>query len=59
MSTRTIWTRGLTPNELNRFIRVDGIQGVLKSVEHFDRGSVLTMLVEVDMPHDAEVIVHE
>ena len=59
MSTRTIWTRGLTPNDYNKPIAVDGIQGTLKAVEHFDRGSVLTMLVEVDVPHDALVTIHE
>lgn len=56
---RKVWARGLTPNEVGRFIETDGIRGVLRSVEHFDRGTVLSVQVEVDMPHDVEVVIHE
>lgn len=59
MHKRIIWTRGLTKNDYNKPISVDGLQGILRGVEHFDRGSVLTMQVEVDMPHDAEVTLYE
>lgn len=59
MHKRVIWTRGLTPNDIGKRISVDGLQGVLRGVEHFDRGSVLIMQMEIDMPHDAEVTLQE
>lgn len=59
MSERRIWARGLTPNENNRRVTVDGKDVILRSAEHYTERTVLTVLVAIEVPHDAEVIVHE
>ncbi|UXO93854.1 hypothetical protein Pan2_35 [Pseudanabaena phage Pan2] len=66
MSTRTIWVRGLTPNEKGRLIELDKDADVqvsdtylLKSVEHYDGRTVLSVVVTLEVPHDALVTIHE
>lgn len=66
MSTRTIWARGLTPNERGRFIWLTSNEDVqvsdtylLKSVEHYDGRTVLSVVVTFEVPHDALVTIHE
>lgn len=58
-STRVIWARGLTRNEIGRRVTIDGYDVLLKGVEHFDGRTVLTYTTTVEVMHDAEVIVHE
>lgn len=57
---RTIWARGLTPNDHNKLIVLsDGTTGLLRSVEHLDGTSILHMVVAVDVQRDAEVVVYD
>lgn len=58
MKQRTIWTRGLTPRDRGKSVEFKGeneLHGILHSVEHYGNGSVVTMLVSVDIPHNVEV----
>lgn len=66
MSTRTVWVRGLTPNEKGRLIELDKDADVqvsdtylLKSAEHYDGRTVLSVVVTLEVPHDALVTIHE
>jgi hypothetical protein len=40
-------------------ITVDGHRYFLRSAEHYDGRTVLTVVATVELQHDAEVIVHE
>lgn len=65
MSTRTIWSRGLTPNENGKAITIKGpilwpsATVFLRNAEHYDGRTVLTVVTTIELEHDAEVIVHE
>jgi hypothetical protein len=59
MHDRRIWARGLTKNEVGKPITVDGHRYFLRSAEHYDGRTVLTVVATVELQHDAEVIVHE
>lgn len=66
MSTKTIWARGLTPNEKGRLIELADDADVqvsdtylLKSVEHYDGRTVLSVVVTFEVPHDTLVTIHE
>ncbi len=57
---RTIWARGITPNEIGKLVVLsDGTAGFLRSVEHLDGTSILHMVVAVDVQRDAEVVVYD
>lgn len=66
MHKRTIYARGLTPNEKGRLIELADDSSVqvsdtylLKSVEHYDGRTVLSVVVTFEVPHDALVTIHE
>lgn len=66
MSARTVWARGLTPNEKGRLIELADDSDVqiadtylLKSVEHYDGRTVLNLVVTMELQHDALVTIHE
>lgn len=66
MHTRTIYARGLTPNEKGRLIELADDSDVqiadtylLKSVEHYDGRTVLNVVVTMELHHDALVTIHE
>lgn len=66
MSTRTLWARGLTPNEKGRLIELAEDSDVtiadtylLKSVEHYDGRTVVSVVVTMELQHDALVTIHE
>lgn len=66
MATRSIWARGLTGNEKGRLIELADDSDVtvadtylLKSVEHYDGRTVLSVVVTMELQHDALVTIHE
>jgi hypothetical protein len=59
MHNRRIWARGLTANESGKAITVDGQRHFLRNAEHYDGRTMLTVVTTIELPHDAEVTVHE
>ena len=56
---RTVWARGLTPNEHGKAISIKGHRYFLRNAEHYDGRTVLTVVTTFELEHDAEVIVHD
>lgn len=55
MSARNIWVRGLHVGDNGKRIVVDGQNYLLRAHQHFDKRTVLTVVTEVELPHDTEI----
>ncbi len=64
MHDRTVWARGLTATNAGTRISTSAQvvvpnDMILRSVEHFNGRTVMTVLATVEIEHDAEVTLHE
>lgn len=59
MSERSVWVRGLIPNDRGKVIEFDGKKVLLRGFEHGAESTILTVVTSIELPHNKEVTLHE
>lgn len=59
MSERSVWVRGLIPNDRGKVIEFDGKKVMLRGFEHGAESTTLTVVTSIELPRNTEVVIHE